>query len=508
MSANDRSPFALISLSDKAESVNFARGLVAAGYRILSTGGTAKYLMENGVVVTPVAEITGFPEIMGGRVKTLHPRIHGGLLGRRDVESDVLSMVEHGIADIRVVAVNLYPFSQTVEKGAAPAEIVEQIDIGGPAMIRAAAKNFQHVTTLVDPADYKGFLATLPAGPDLGARRGYAAKAFSHTADYDARIASWFDPTSTRDSFVDVASLRYGENPHQSARLVRRPHESPLGGWETLQGKELSYNNLIDADAALALVAEFDEPTCAIIKHTNPAGCASAATLHAAFDRALSCDSVSAFGGIVALNRSVDAHLAETLANSFWEVILAPHFSDEALSILGAKKNLRLLRRSGGPQLPTWTSRDTCFGRVIQAADPKIELDPARLNWATSKTSPELAESLVFAWRICKHVKSNAIVLASGTTAVGVGAGQMSRVDSVRIAFEKLQRAYPDGVEGPIVLASDAFFPFRDNIDVAAEGGVVAIIQPGGSRRDDEVIAACEEHGIAMALTGTRHFRH
>ncbi len=508
MSAKEPSLFALLSLSDKAESVDFARGLVAAGYGILSTGGTADHLKKHGIQVTPVSEITGFPEIMGGRVKTLHPRIHGGLLGRRDVPSDVASMVEHGIADIRVVAVNLYPFSQTVQKGAASAEIVEQIDIGGPAMIRASAKNFRHVTTLVDPSDYALFLAMLPDGPDLEARRGFAAKAFSHTADYDARIATWFDAGSSRDSFVEVAELRYGENPHQSARLLRRPDEAAQGGWETLQGKELSYNNLIDADAALALVAEFDAPTCAIIKHTNPAGVASAPTLHAAFEHALACDRVSAFGGIVALNRTVDAQLAETLAGSFWEVILAPSFSAEALTTLGAKKNLRVLRRSGGPVLPEWNSRETCFGRVIQAADPKINLDPLQLDWATPDVAPELAESLVFAWRTCKHVKSNAIVLASGTTAVGVGAGQMSRVDSVRIAFEKMQRAYPDGVPGPIVLASDAFFPFRDGIDVAAEGGVVAIIQPGGSRRDDEIVAACKEHGIAMAFTGTRHFRH
>ncbi|MEZ4461074.1 MAG: bifunctional phosphoribosylaminoimidazolecarboxamide formyltransferase/IMP cyclohydrolase [bacterium] len=505
MKSNESAPFALLSVSNKDGLVAFARGLVQAGYRLISTGGTATFLENAGLAVVRVSDVTGFPEIMDGRVKTLHPRIHGGLLGRRAVAADLAAMYEHGIADIRVVAVNLYPFVETVASGAPEAEIVEQIDIGGPAMVRASAKNFENVTVVVDPRDYPDVLDAIERGIDVETRRRLAAKAFAHTAEYDAHVASWFDPTTRRELRRTTATLRYGENPHQDAVLLASGPES-FGGWEILQGKELSYNNLVDADAALQLVAEFDQPTCAIIKHTNPAGCASGTDLSAAFERALSCDSVSAFGGIVALNRTVDRALAQTLAASFWEVILATDFDPDALEILAAKKNLRLMRNPNPLHLPSTAVRDTCFGRLEQSADPRIE-GAESLEWATEARA-DLIDALWFAWKVCKHVKSNAIVFATGEQTVGVGAGQMSRIDSVRIGAEKMRRAFPDGVCGPIVLASDAFFPFRDGIDAAAAAGVTAIIQPGGSKRDDEVIRACEEHGIAMALTGRRHFRH
>jgi phosphoribosylaminoimidazolecarboxamide formyltransferase/IMP cyclohydrolase len=506
---------ALLSVSDKAGIIPLAQALLASGYTILSTGGTARALREAGLMVTEVAHVTGSPEILDGRVKTLHPRIHGGLLARRDVPSHLEAMRDHFIPDLRVLVVNLYPFAQTIaQAGVTEAEAVEQIDIGGPAMIRAAAKNFHHVTVLTTPDDYPALVESLPAGgPSLAQRRQLAARAFAHTSTYDAAITAYLGaephdalPETLVEPLVRVAPLRYGENPHQRAALYRAPAAAALGGLVQLHGKELSYNNIVDLDAALELVAELGEAAgCAIIKHTNPAGCAQGDTLEAAYEAALACDPTSAFGGVVALNQPISAALAARLSDHFYEIIAAPSFDADALALLQAKKNLRLMVVPPALTAPARQIRWTSMGALVQTADPKIG---GQDGWrVVTKVAPDAAQqaALAFLWRVCKHVKSNAIVIGRERRTLGVGAGQMSRVDSVRIAVEKARAA---GLEPGAALASDAFFPFPDGPQLAIDAGVRAIIQPGGSVRDQEVIDACDAHGVAMIFTGERHFRH
>lgn len=503
MNGNSLGPFALLSVSDKTGLVPLAQKLVASGLQLLSTGGTAQHLRDAGLVVHDVASITEFPEMMHGRVKTLHPRIHGGLLARRELPEHVEAMEEHGVADIQVLVVNLYPFVETVRGKSADEVVIENIDIGGPAMIRAAAKNHQHIVVLVDPHDYDlEFAAITPVK-----RRELAGKAYAHTAAYDAAIASYFAGEESASLNLTGLSLtqelRYGENPHQQASLYTASGAAPLGGLDQLQGKELSYNNIIDLEAALLLVHEFDAPAAAIIKHTNPCGCASASDIARAFDDALAGDPVSAFGGIVALNRAVDEGLATRLCNTFFEVIAAPGFSAKAREVLAAKKNARVLVIPDNFHPASHNIRLTSLGWLRQDADPRISWDPLDLQFPT-KIRPNEAQlqGLEFLWRVCKHVKSNAIVVGTHTATLGVGAGQMSRVDSVKAATQH------SGHREGLLLASDAFFPFRDGVDEAAKAGVVGIVQPGGSKRDDEVIAACDELGIAMIYTGMRHFRH
>lgn len=507
--------YALISVSDKSGIVPFAQKLVEAGYGIISTGGTARKLAEGGVEVTKVSGLTGFPEILEGRVKTLHPKIHGALLGRRDVDAHVATLREHDIPDIRVVAVNLYPFRETIAKeGATFQDAIENIDIGGPTLLRASAKNHESITVVVDSADYDRVADAVAADEvDAALRRELALKAFSHTSAYDSAIVAYLQeqiegaeslPTRMGLELTKNQDLRYGENPHQQAALYTREGELDFGGIDKLHGKALSYNNIVDLDAALELVREFDEPGCAIIKHTNPAGCALGDDLEDAYDRALACDSMSAFGGIVALNRRVDASLAEKLDDHFFEIVAAPAYDEDALEVLTRKKNLRILVVPEDLSGPAHAVRATALGYLVQETDPRIERDFAEMEVPTQRkpTDEELA-AMGFMWKVCKHVKSNAIVIGMGTRTVGVGAGQMSRVDAVELAVKKAREAL-DGA----VLASDAFFPFRDGVDAAAAAGVRAIIQPGGSRRDQEVIDACDEHGIAMIFTGNRHFRH
>lgn len=518
---------ALLSLTDKRGAVEFGRALAAHGVQLLSTGNTARVLREGGLEVTDVADFTGFPEMLDGRVKTLHPKVHGGLLARRDDPRHVAQMSEHGLAPIDLVAVNLYPFERvTAAPDVALDDAIENIDIGGPSMLRSAAKNHAHVAVVVDPDDYEALAAELEAGRgalSLETRRRLARKAFQRTAAYDAAIASFLagrdefgapEATSIDTSFLRLDAprpLRYGENPHQAAAFVPLTgrSEPSLATATQLSGKELSYNNILDADAALQLALEFDGPACAIIKHTNPCGCAIAASPVEAFRRALASDPVSAFGGIVAINRPVDAALAAALAgpDTFFECILAPSFSDEAATHLQTKpkwgKNVRLLAFGSGAADPTEPEvRKVRGGLLVQARDTGGPDDP--FDFVTAAHADDAtARTLRFAWVVAKHVKSNAIVLAKDDALVGVGAGQMSRVDSVEIAVKKAG----DRAAGS-VLGSDAFFPFRDGVDAAAAAGVVAIAQPGGSRRDDEVIAACDEHRIAMAFTASRHFRH
>lgn len=503
--------FALISVSNKSGVERVARALVEVGYRIISTGGTAAHLREHGVNVTSVSEITGFPEIMDGRVKTLHPRIHGALLARRDREDDLATMDDHNIPNIDVVVVNLYPFREVIARtGTKLADALENIDIGGPCMVRAAAKNFSAVSIITDPTDYDRFIATLATGgPDPSMRRELALKAFTHTARYDAAIAAYLGHTDdVPSSFAFVLetteSLRYGENPHQHAALYRVDDEPELGGFVQLHGKQLSYNNIIDLDAACALVDEFEQPAAAVIKHTNPAGCATAASVELAFERALACDPMSAFGGIITLNRALNRAVAEQISESFFEIVAAPSFDRGALEVLMKKKDLRLLTIPSVAEGARWTFRPTRLGWLGQTIDPPVTSERDALDVPTARApSDDEWRDLNFAWRVCKHVKSNAIVLARDGASIGVGAGQMSRVDSVELAIRKTR-----GETVGSVLASDAFFPFRDGPDAAAAAGIRAIIQPGGSRRDEEVIAACDEHDIAMVFTGKRHFRH
>ena len=508
--------FALISVSDKTGIVAFARTLAEAGYGLISTGGTARALRDGGLEVTEVSELTGFPEILDGRVKTLHPKIHGALLARRSLDEHVATLREHDIPNIEVVAVNLYPFRETIaQSGASFEDAIENIDIGGPTLLRAAAKNHEALTVVVDADDYARVGEALAEGSvDAQMRRELALEAFRHTSAYDSAIVDYLDgqiearseglPGRFELELVQNQELRYGENPHQKGALYTREGERDWGGIEKLHGKALSYNNIVDLDAALELVGEFSLPAAAIIKHTNPAGCALGDGLEDAYDRALVCDPMSSFGGIVALNRSVEKPLAEKLHDHFFEIIAAPAFGEEALEVLTQKKNVRLLRVPKELSHPDHVIRATSLGYLIQQADPRIEGDFSTFDVPTKRrpTDEEMA-GLEFMWKVCKHVKSNAIVIGKGTGTVGVGAGQMSRVDAVEIAVRKARQEL-DGA----VLASDAFFPFRDAVDAAAEAGVRAIIQPGGSRRDQEVVDACDEHDIAMVMTGNRHFRH
>ena len=515
---------ALISVSDKSGLIPLAQALVARDIEILSTGGSARALREAGVPVKEVSDHTGFPEILDGRVKTLVPQIHGGILGRRDLAEHRAQMETHAIAPIDLVVVNLYPFEATVAKGAAAEDCVENIDIGGPALIRAAAKNHDFVAVLTDPAQYDSFLEAFVAegATSLVLRRRLAGEAYARTAAYDAAIAAWFAEArgDTLPERLTIAGtrrqiLRYGENPHQSAGFYANGTRPGVATARQIQGKELSYNNLNDTDAAFECVAEFDDPTVVIVKHANPCGVASAASLVEAWDAALRCDPQSAFGGIVAVNRVLDAAAAERIAAIFTEVIVAPDADPAAMEVLSRKKNLRLLLTGGlpDPAAPGLTFRSLAGGFLAQTRDAgRIGAADLRVVTQRAPTAAELAD-LIFAFRVCKHVKSNAIVYARAGATVGVGAGQMSRVDSARIAAWKSEEAArAAGLTGRLtegsVVASDAFFPFADGLQAAVAAGATAVIQPGGSMRDAEVIAAADAAGVAMVFTGMRHFRH
>ncbi len=505
---------ALLSVSDKTGLTDFAKALTDAGWELLSTGGTAKHLKDAGFAVTSVSDVTGFPEIMGGRVKTLHPKIHGGILADRDQAEHSQAMQEHGIAGIDMVVITLYPFEQTVAGDASITDAIENIDIGGPAMIRAAAKNHAHVTIITDPADYARVAATLTdQGPDQALRRELAGKAFARTAAYDTAISRWFAQEFSVDGLPDHfiggrkgAPLRYGENPHQQAATYLLPSDQPsVLHAKQLQGKELSYNNLADADAAFRLVSEFEEPAVAIIKHANPCGVALGKDCVDAYRKALACDATSAFGGILAINRELDELLVEAIGKLFLEVIICPRITNGAAAVLEKKKNLRVLVTGGMLEHSNeLVIKAVAGGYLVQERDTALLQD---LNVAT-KTHPDARQlrDLQFAFTVAKHVASNAIVMAKEGATVGIGAGQMSRVDSVRLACWKAENAGLS-TQGA-VLASDAFFPFDDNVHHAAEAGIAALIQPGGSVRDDEVIAAADQHGMAMVMTGIRHFRH
>jgi phosphoribosylaminoimidazolecarboxamide formyltransferase / IMP cyclohydrolase len=523
-----RATRALISVSDKSGVVALARALAGHGIELVSTGGTRRALAEAGLKVIDVAALTGFPEMMDGRVKTLHPAVHGGLLAMRGNAHHVAAMRAHNIRPIDILVVNLYPFEETVARGADFAACIETIDIGGPAMIRAAAKNHDDVAVLVDAADYAALLDELArhGGTTLALRRRLAAKAFARTAAYDAAIANWFaavldEPAPDYRALGGrlIERLRYGENPHQSAAFYRTPElRYGVAGARQAQGKQLSYNNINDTDAAYECVAEFDparSAACAIIKHANPCGVAEDDNLLDAYRKALACDPVSAYGGIVALNRPLDADAARAITEIFTEVIIAPDATDEAIAIVGAKKNLRLLLAGGlpDPRAPGLTAKTVAGGLLVQTRDDAV-VEDMDLKPVTKRapTNAELRD-LRFAFRVAKHVKSNTIVYAKDSATVGIGAGQMSRVDAARIAARKAaDAAQAAGLAQPAtkgsVVASDAFFPFADGLLVAIEAGATAVIQPGGSVRDDEVIKAADDHNVAMVFTGTRHFRH
>jgi len=520
---------ALLSVSDKTGLVDFAKSLAGYGVELISTGGTAQVLRDAGLKVLDVSEVTGFPEMMDGRVKTLHPKLHGGLLANRSNKEHAAAMEKFGIKPIDLVIVNLYPFEASVAKGAAYNDCIENIDIGGPAMIRAAAKNHADVTVVVEPADYSkvlGELAQHSGMTTLELRRRLAAKAYARTAAYDAAISNWF-----RDALRDTApdycvfggkllqSLRYGENPHQTAAFYRAPGERfGVATARQVQGKELSYNNINDTDAAYECVAEFDAKrtaACVIVKHANPCGVAEGEDLLDAYKKALACDSTSAFGGIVALNRKLDAEAAKAITEIFTEVIIAPDADEEAIKIVAAKKNLRLLLAGGlpDPRAVGTTVKSVAGGLLVQSRDNAV-IDEMQMKTVT-KRAPSEAEfaDLRFAFRVAKHVKSNTIVYAKNRATVGIGAGQMSRVDAARIAARKAEDAAKElKLSAPLtegsVVASDAFFPFPDGLLVAIEAGATAVIQPGGSMRDVDVIKAADAHNVAMVFTGTRHFRH
>src|ERR1041384_176097 len=527
MPAPRRIARALLSVSDKSGLIDFARALSGYGIELVSSGGTAKALADAGLKVRDVAELTGFPEMMDGRVKTLHPKVHGGLLAIRDDKAHAASMKEHGIAPIDLLVVNLYPFEATVAKGAAFDDCIENIDIGGPAMIRAAAKNHNDVAVVVDTDDYARVLDELSAhggATTLALRKALAQKAYAHTAAYDAAISNWFAnelgeaaPAYRAFGGTLLQPLRYGENPHQSAAFYRAPeHRFGVATARQLQGKELSYNNINDTDAAYECVAEFSgRPACVIVKHANPCGVAEGASLVEAYRKALACDPTSAFGGIVALNGTLDADAARAITEIFTEVIIAPDATEEAVAIVGAKKNLRLLLAGGlpDPKANGLTVKSVAGGLLVQSRDNAV-VDEMQLKTVTKRapSEKELAD-LRFAFRVAKHVKSNTIVYAKDRATVGIGAGQMSRVDAARIAARKAEDAAREQkLSEPLtkgsVVASDAFFPFADGLLVAIEAGATAVIQPGGSMRDDEVIKAADDHNVAMVLTGTRHFRH
>ena len=544
---------ALISVSDKTGIVDFARELADFNVEIISTGGTAKTLRDAGITVRDISDVTDFPEMMDGRVKTLHPRVHGGLLAIRDNPDHVASMQQHGIEPIDLLVVNLYPFVQTImREGVTREEAIEQIDIGGPAMIRSAAKNAQDVAVVVASSSYQNIIHEMKSRDgalSLATRKRLAGEAFKQTATYDLMISSYLSdqvkpnafggsggigivaggggtggrqeipadisdvfsveefkgqlPSQSSWSIGKIADLRYGENPHQMAALYQMAQKGGVANAEVLSGKEMSFNNYVDADAAWQLVSDFDDTACAIIKHTNPAGVGLGERPAEAYTKALATDPVSAFGGIVAFNRSVDVEAAQELVKIFIEVIIAPEYDADALKVLQTKKNLRVLRVKGERGGRKLEFRQISSGMLVQTADDH-KLDPLELKVVTVRqpTDEEL-RALLFAWVVCKHTKSNAIVYAREGQTVGVGAGQMSRVDSVKIGAMRAQLPVTGSV-----LASDAFFPFRDGIDEAARHGITAVIQPGGSVRDEEVITAANEHGLAMVFTGVRHFKH
>jgi phosphoribosylaminoimidazolecarboxamide formyltransferase/IMP cyclohydrolase len=509
-------PRALISVSDKSGLIEFARGLRELDWEIISTGGTAKALRDGGVPVRDVAEVTHFPEMLDGRVKTLHPVVHGGLLARRDVEEHMTALAEQGIDTIDLVAVNLYPFRATAARpNVTPDAVIEQIDIGGPSMLRSAAKNFSSVFAVVDPADYGRVLAALQAGDDdLDLRRLLAAKVFAHTAAYDGAIASWFAeqrfdlfPQQVTVSLERAQNLRYGENPGQRAAFYVEPGTGGLAALEQRGGKELSFNNLLDLEGALVATDPFaGEICCAIVKHTTPCGLAVGASAVEAYRKALACDPASAFGSVISFTSPVDAEAAEAVASLFIECIVAPEFSPEALDILGRKKNLRVLVGTA-----RWTPRALDFKRVrggvlAQERAPNVIDDSTWQVVTRRQPTAEERETMLFAWRAVASVKSNAIVLARDGATIGIGAGQMSRVDAAFVAVHKARAAGHETAGA--VMGSDAFFPFRDSLDHAVEAGVKAIVQPGGSIRDTDVIAAADEYGMAMVFTGQRQFRH
>jgi phosphoribosylaminoimidazolecarboxamide formyltransferase/IMP cyclohydrolase len=505
---------ALISVSDKTGIVDFARELKQFDVELISTGGTAKALRDAGIEVRDISDVTGFPEMMDGRVKTLHPRVHGGLLALRDNPEHVAAMQQHGIEPIDMVVVNLYPFAETISReGVTREEAIEQIDIGGPAMIRSAAKNAASVAVVVDPAQYPQLIEELQqnAGSiSIPSLQRLATDAFRQTAQYDAVVSSYLAghddqlPSQITSTLTKLSDLRYGENPHQRAALYKTSSNSGLANAAILSGKEMSFNNYVDADAAWQLVNDFRDTTCAIIKHTNPAGVGLGETTAEAYKKALATDPVSAFGGIVAFNRRVDVQAAQEVTKIFTEVVIAPDYDAAALELLQTKKNLRVIRLAAASiQKAELEFRQLSGGVLVQTKDVH-ELRPEELKVVTKRppTDDEI-RALLFAWTVCKHTKSNAIVYARADQTVGVGAGQMSRVDSVKIGAMRAQLPIAGSV-----LASDAFFPFRDGLDEAARHGITAVIQPGGSVRDDEVIAAADEHGLAMVFTGVRHFKH
>jgi phosphoribosylaminoimidazolecarboxamide formyltransferase/IMP cyclohydrolase len=520
---------ALFSVSDKTGLIDLARALAAREVEIISTGGTAQVLRAAGLAVRDVAEVTGFPEMMDGRLKTLHPMVHGGLLALRDDDEHLLAMAAHGIEPIDLLVVNLYPFEATVARGASAADCIENIDIGGPAMIRAAAKNHRFVTTVTDPADYGALLAELDrqdGATTLEFREWLALTAFARTAAYDASVSNWMadqfeEPMPRRRVFAGTLSqnLRYGENPHQAAAFYSDGSGRPgVATARQLQGKELSWNNINDTDAAYELVAEFapeDGPACAIIKHANPCGVARAGSLAEAYARAYDCDRTSAFGGIVALNMMLDGPTAEAICEVFTEVVIAPGADEAALAIFARKKNLRLLTTKAlpDPHERGLSFRQVAGGVLVQDRDTGLISGPDLKVVTKRAPSPAEMEDLLFAWTVAKHVKSNAIVYASGGATVGIGAGQMSRIDSARIAACKADDmgqilGLAELPTKGSVVASDAFFPFADGLIAVAKAGARAVIQPGGALRDDEVIAAADAAGLAMVFTGQRHFRH
>jgi phosphoribosylaminoimidazolecarboxamide formyltransferase / IMP cyclohydrolase len=520
---------ALLSVSEKAGIVDFARGLERLGVEIVSTGGTARELSAAGIPARDIEDFTGFPEMMDGRVKTLHPRLYAGLLARRDDDEHLRAAAEQQIEQVDLVCVNLYPFEQTVARGdAGEQEIVENIDIGGPTMIRAAAKNSAFAAVVVDPADYDEVLDELREADgrlSLDTRKRLAAKAFACTARYDAAIAAWFSrrtfdgfPPTWNDAYEKVCDLRYGENPHQQAAFYARVGSPThlLDGVRQLHGKELSFNNLLDLNSARELVEDLDGPACAIVKHNNPCGAAIAPSVQEAYQRAFACDPQSAYGGVIAVNRRVDVACARELSEQFIEVLLAPGFEPDALELLGEKKNVRLLELAHWPApAHEVEGKPVIGGQLVQTRDVVGESREQMRVLTDRQPDDAQWQSLLFAWRVCRHVRSNAIVIATGggggqaaqCATIGIGAGQMSRVDAVRLAVEKAQAGQPALPQGS-VLASDAFFPFADGPELAIAAGVTAIVQPGGSVRDEDVVAAAQQAGVAMVATGVRHFRH
>src|SRR5229473_349008 len=512
---------AILSVTDKTGLVDFARQLSQLGIELISTGGTAKLLRDSGIAVKDIFELTGFPEMLDGRVKTLHPKVHGGILHRREDPGHVAAVAEHGIAAIDMVVVNLYAFEKTAAKPGVPfEELIENIDIGGPSMIRSAAKNFHDVAIVTSPADYEAIAEELnKSGGRLSLETKWrlAQKAFATTAAYDSAIASTLErvsangdfqlqpaesfPQTLRLAFQKTLDLRYGENPHQKAAMYSDSSGTGVANARQLQGKELSFNNIVDLQAAWDLAQEFEEPVCAIIKHTNPCGTGTGKTLAEAYRRALECDPVSAFGGVIGVNRPIDAEAAEEMHKLFLEVIAAPSFDEAAKARFATKKNLRLVEVKAAPE--KWILKNISGGILLQDNDVR-PLQDIDLKVVTQRApTPEETRALLFAWKVCKHVKSNAIVYARDGQTVGVGAGQMSRVDSAKIGAMKAQLP----LKGTVA-ASDAFFPFPDGVEEIAKAGATAIIQPGGSQRDPEVIAAADRLGLAMVVTGVRHFRH